>query len=166
MFLYTSFYLLRYNLCDLCDLYDLYDLLLMDLCNRPTLSSTKSSTVISTSSTSSIKPLSTGPGGVTIECPGTDNTNYTVPGTNQVFLRECNTNRIGSDIAFVEQNTMTDCLSYCATWNVNSGGSTRCLSVTWAYQAPQGTGDNYCWIKSSVPGVSTYANMESAILII
>jgi hypothetical protein len=145
--------------------YILYDMLILRYFSyRPTSTLSQPATVVL--STSSSSPTSTGPGGVTVECPDVNNTNYTVPGTNQVFLRQCDTNRVGSDIEYVEKNSMTDCLSYCASWNSNSASSTRCLSVTWVYQGPQGTYVNYCWIKSSVPDASTYSNMESAILII
>jgi hypothetical protein len=106
-----------------------------------------------------------GPGGVRVECPSVDNTNYTVPGTGAVFRRECLTDRQGSDIANVEQLSMEDCLAYCVSWNTNAANSQRCAAVTWVYVGPQGTDVNYCWIKYAVPGKAYAVNMESAVLL-
>jgi hypothetical protein len=117
------------------------------------------------SSLSSAPTTATGPGGVHVECPAADNKNYTVRGTNEVFLRECLTDRQGSDIANVEQLSMEDCLAYCVSWNANPSNSQRCGAVTWVYNGPQGTDVNYCWIKYAVPGSSYAVNMESAVLV-
>jgi hypothetical protein len=107
---------------------------------------------------------------VLIECPWVDNTTYTVPGTNQVYIRQCGVNwgavDGAKDIQNIAKNSMEDCIALCAKYNLNTQTSRRtCVGVTWVYAGPQGTNVNYCWPKASLGLLTYWDNMESALLL-
>jgi hypothetical protein len=118
---------------------------------------------------SSAAASSTGPGGVFIECPSADNTYYTPPNSKQRFLRQCDTDYGGAEGAIdadrVKAQSMDECIGYCAKSNDDISAAYNCSGVTWSYDGPQGTGLNYCWIKSKLAGKAFSGHLESAILV-
>ena len=127
-------------------------------------------TVISNPTQQAPPSQTLGPGGVTVECPGADNTIYTVPGTTQVFRRQCGIN-YGAvdgavDVQGATKSSMGDCLALCAKYNINIETTKRgCVGVTWVYIGPQGTQYNFCWIKSALGNITYFDNNESAVLL-
>jgi hypothetical protein len=104
---------------------------------------------------------------VLVECPAADNTYYVVPGTNQRFLRKCDTNYLDDGIPYAGStaNSMTDCLSLCAKYNTDPGSTEHCAAVTWSYVGPQGTGANYCYPKKTGNQTNFHADVESGLLV-
>lgn len=108
---------------------------------------------------------STGPGGVTIDCPDVNNTVYTSNGLR--FMRQCGINYGYADgaidVRYQVASNLEECIDYCAQYV----GLSKCIGVTWVYVGPQGTAFNYCFLKgNSGKMVATYFDsMDSALLI-
>jgi hypothetical protein len=118
-------------------------------------------TAVSTASTTSSAPtvttttVTTDAGEVTVECPSADGLNYTVPGSSQVFKRQCNVNYFGGegDLGLVNSTVLSiqQCLNLCAS-------QSTCVAVNFNY-LPQ------CWLKEFTGIKSDGDRMESAVLI-
>lgn len=141
-------------------------------CQQPMSSTSASSSTASPKYAALQTPSTTpAPGGVRVECPWADNTTYTVPQTNQVFLRQCRYNWVASHSGLDLQNfpatSMEECLGLCAKLNakVHVTG-TICIGVTWVFEAPQGIFPNYCWLKGRLGSVTYFSDMESAVLLL
>ncbi|KAK4446418.1 hypothetical protein QBC34DRAFT_150232 [Podospora aff. communis PSN243] len=111
------------------------------------------------------------PGTTIPSCPLDPNkTEYTVPGTNLRFRRDCNSNYVGDDIANFPTRTMEDCIALCAQLNLfPSSFFGPCKSVAWSFDIAvhgyQGDRKAFCWLKNSTLPRKFQEGIESAILL-
>jgi hypothetical protein len=87
----------------------------------------------------------------------------------KAFMKFCNKNfqseHGGKDLVQFEAYSMNECINLCATYKPPAPQQGGCVGVTWTYRGPQGTGDNFCWLKSATGSQNTFNDMESAILL-
>jgi hypothetical protein len=118
--------------------------------------------------TSALSPLSTGPGGVEVECPAANNTYANIAGSNQRFYRLCNSDfngNVGSvDIAFMVVHSFGECMQRCLDYNTLGASSGNCTGVSWRWEGLPGTDYNYCYIKSQIGATISLPNVEAALL--
>ena len=93
-----------------------------------------------------------------IDCPAINNTEYTVPETNQTFLIECGKDYPGEDIFRIEAYSMQECLQHCTNWMEDNPYTFPCVGVSWNHFGAQGVSLNYCWLKGAK---STQALLEN-----
>ena len=112
-------------------------------------------------------PSPQGAGNARPECPLTgDSRFYTVPGANLTFVRSCDTELVGDDLAQFPTLSMQDCLALCAQLSIYSSSSAGpCEGVTWVYgDGLQGTGINFCYLKTKIMYRGKRGGTESAEL--
>lgn len=108
-------------------------------------------------------------GKVITECPlPSGNANYTVPGTNLKFKRECETDYPNEDMGRFPVISMADCIHLCAQLNLYPASAMGpCMGVTWLYaDGAQGKGISFCYPKSAMGKPNERAATESAILLL
>ncbi|KAI0015963.1 hypothetical protein F4780DRAFT_31164 [Xylariomycetidae sp. FL0641] len=76
-----------------------------------------------------------------VDCPGSNNTLYRVPGSTKAFLRVCGVDYSGAgeatDLGHVKTDTFDECIGNCAT-------TAGCTGCGW------GGPDYICWLKSNL----------------
>ncbi|KAH8888113.1 hypothetical protein GQ53DRAFT_749370 [Thozetella sp. PMI_491] len=120
----------------------------------PAPSSTSSITSASSSPSITTVP---GPDGVSVQCPSADGLTYAAAG-NKTFKRLCNYDFPLNDMYNLTVNTMEECMDSCAA-------NSNCVAVTWDYEGPKGTGNNFCFAKRLIGIKAQGNNRESAILL-
>ncbi|RYP06717.1 hypothetical protein DL765_009385 [Monosporascus sp. GIB2] len=110
--------------------------------------------------TSNSSPTTTsGPGGVTVECPWADGTDYSSPShPAKTFRKQCGVNYMFYDLRNQTVNSFEECLDLCAA-------ETGCVLANWQYWGPQGTDQNYCWLKSDKGEKRVGGGTESGVLL-
>ena len=101
------------------------------------------------------------------ECPlSGEGRLYTVAGANLTFLRSCDTELLGEDLAQFPTLTMVDCLALCAQLHAGHASALgRCEGVTWVYgDGPQGEGVSFCYLKTRLAASRRRGGTESGEL--
>ncbi|KAI1739648.1 hypothetical protein F4680DRAFT_131905 [Xylaria scruposa] len=121
----------------------------------------KTTTVVSPSppAQTSPAPSPSKPSNSSRICVGDDESTYTDPGTGHKFRIECAVAHQGKDIENLEAETMQECISMCAK-------NKFCKGAIWFNVGPQGTDNNYCWLKSAMDGeVQENTDAQSVVLL-
>ena len=125
--------------------------------SRTSASSTPTSTVSTT----------TGPGGVTVECPAANGTTYISQG--QKFFRLCATEHTPEngavDVSQVKAQSMVECIDACTSFNTGGSDNEKCVGVNWIYRKAQGESNSFCWLKGSVGKVESWDGCEAGLLV-
>ncbi|KAI2642926.1 hypothetical protein GGS21DRAFT_486755 [Xylaria nigripes] len=93
------------------------------------------------------------------ECIGKNGSTYTDSDTGKKYKLECAIAHQGTDLVNLKAETMQACVSLCS--NIDF-----CKGVIWFNIGPQGTGLNYCYLKSDVSDVAEdNIDAQSAVLL-
>lgn len=152
------------SLMNECSATGIQTILVTSIPSSTSTATTPTSTTISVTSTGQVVSYTIFPDSQKVGCPSSDNTNFTVPGTNQAFQRECKTNYSGYDFSIAQKNSMEECLALCAKYNTDQ--TSHYAGVVWVWLLGDGTALKDCWLKSQINKTKMfYQNLEGAFLL-
>ena len=83
----------------------------------------------------------------TLDCPGANNTLYTVPGSTKTFLHTCGIDYSGAgeatDLSHVYTNSMAECMNVCASFD-------KCTGCGWGFVTGDTGEAHRCWMKNDL----------------